>query len=231
MPKTPINYQDTIIYKICCNDLNIPYIYVGHTTNFVKRKAKHKSTSCNINSKMYNFKVYQTIRENGNWENWSMIKIEDYPCSDKLEALKRERFWYETLNADLNDVIPFRSKEEVKINNKLYRQKNSEHLKENYKNYRQAHLDKIKTYEKKYRDENKERILKRDRDYYYNNREQKLKYYHENKHINNMKRQEDRKQNIEKYRNRDKLYDFKRRNKTKYNKVMKELVKISNKST
>ena len=65
MPKTLINYQDTIIYKICCNDLNVKYVYVGHTTNFVKRKCNHKSDCNNNNSKSYDLKVYQTIRDNG----------------------------------------------------------------------------------------------------------------------------------------------------------------------
>ena len=55
MPKTLINYQDTIIYKICCNDLNVKYVYVEHTTNFIKRKAIHKSSCNNSGGKQYNF--------------------------------------------------------------------------------------------------------------------------------------------------------------------------------
>ena len=38
MPKKEINYQNTIIYKIRCKDLNIKDVYVGHTTNFIQRK-------------------------------------------------------------------------------------------------------------------------------------------------------------------------------------------------
>ena len=105
------NFQNTIIYKLCCLDLNVPYVYVGYTTNFVKRKAKHKYNCHSKELKKYNLKVYQTIRENGGWENWCMVKVEDYACNDKLDATKRERYWYETLNADLNAIIPFRSKE------------------------------------------------------------------------------------------------------------------------
>jgi hypothetical protein len=41
MPKKNINFSKTIIYKIVCNDLTITDVYVGHTTNFIKRKAKH----------------------------------------------------------------------------------------------------------------------------------------------------------------------------------------------
>ena len=69
MPKTLINYQDTIIYKICCNDLNVKYVYVGHTTNFIKRKAVHKCCCNNMNSKGHNLKVYKTIRKYGGWKN------------------------------------------------------------------------------------------------------------------------------------------------------------------
>ena len=114
MPNYILDYQNTMIYKICCNDLNVPYIYVGHTTSFIKRKAKHKSNCNNSNGRMYNLKVYQTICENGGWKNWSMIKVEDYSCSDKLEATKRERYWYEFLNADLNVRTPYINKEEIK---------------------------------------------------------------------------------------------------------------------
>jgi hypothetical protein len=34
MPKTNIDYSNSIVYKIVCNDLNILFCYVGSTTNF-----------------------------------------------------------------------------------------------------------------------------------------------------------------------------------------------------
>ena len=43
MPRKEINYQKTIIYKIVSKDLNFTDVYVGHTTNFTKRKENHKS--------------------------------------------------------------------------------------------------------------------------------------------------------------------------------------------
>jgi predicted GIY-YIG superfamily endonuclease len=63
MPRTPINYQNTVIYKIVCNDLNIKDLYVGHTTDFTKRKCCHKTRCGNINGKHYNYKVYDYIRK------------------------------------------------------------------------------------------------------------------------------------------------------------------------
>ena len=42
MPKVEIDYTQTTIYKICCNDTAITDIYVGSTTNFANRKYGHK---------------------------------------------------------------------------------------------------------------------------------------------------------------------------------------------
>ena len=103
MPKKNIDFSKTIIYKIVCNDLNITDVYVGHTTNFINRKARHKTNCNNINGKAYNFKIYNTIRNNGGWLNWSMIEIENYLCNDINEACARERYWYELLNGYQNN--------------------------------------------------------------------------------------------------------------------------------
>jgi predicted GIY-YIG superfamily endonuclease len=55
MPKTPMLYENTVIYKIVCNDLTITEIYVGHTTNFTKRKYKHKHDCKTKMNKKYVF--------------------------------------------------------------------------------------------------------------------------------------------------------------------------------
>ncbi len=107
-----INYSKTIIYKIVCKDLNITEGYVGHTTNFIKRKNKHKNNCLKHFYEKHNCKIYQFIRENGNWENWDMIEIEKYPCNDANEARARERYWYEILNSKLNSVKPLLTMDE-----------------------------------------------------------------------------------------------------------------------
>jgi hypothetical protein len=181
MPRLPINYQNTIIYKIVCNDLEIKDLYVGHTTNFTERKRTHKKSCNNKNSKQYNFKVYQIIRANGDWNNWSMIEIEKYPCNDFNEASARERYWYEELQAKLNTCVPNRSKKEyrkenknkIAVQTKLYYNENKEQFKE-YKienkeqikeyqreyqiQYRKEKKDKIKEYIKHYIEKNKDKI-------------------------------------------------------------------------
>jgi len=106
MPKSDIDYYNTIIYKITCTDPNIKHIYVGHTTNFVQRKYSHKQTCNNIKSPYYNFKLYKTIRENGNWSNWEMVIVNFYNCKDHLEARQKEQEYYISLNANLNSIEP-----------------------------------------------------------------------------------------------------------------------------
>ena len=114
MPRTNTNYNNNVIYKIVCNDLNIKDLYVGHTTNFIKRKSQHKDNCSNTKDKHYNMNVYKVIRDNGGWINWSMLEIEKYPCSDCNEARTRERYWVETLLPNLNKNIPNRTDKEYK---------------------------------------------------------------------------------------------------------------------
>ena len=167
MPKKIIDFSKTIIYKIVCNDLIITDVYVGHTTNFIKRKAHHKSNCNNINRKEYNFKIYNSIRNNGGFENWSMIEIEKYPCNDINEASARERYYYELLNANLNTNCPARNKKEY---GKKYRENNKDKIQE----YRENNKDKIQEYYENNKDKFKE---------YYENNKDKIKGIRETRYI------------------------------------------------
>jgi hypothetical protein len=167
MPKIAMDYSRTIIYKIVCNDVNIKDLYVGHTTNFVKRKNCHKSNCNNINTKHYNIYAYQFIRNNGGWDNFSMIIIEKYNCNDKLEACKRERYWIEKLNATLNKVIPSRIKKEY---NKEYYDNNKSNLLEQHKTYYENNKIKLLEQKQNYYEDNKSKILEQRKIYRENNR-------------------------------------------------------------
>ena len=176
MPTESIDYSKTIIYKLCCKDLSITDIYIGHTTNFTQRKRQHKYR---CNSSNDNFKVYPFIRDNGGWDNWDMVMLEEFSCENQLQATSRERFWMEQLNPTLNMVLPHRTKQEyqnseknkqsLKIyyeNNKveiykkqkLYNEKHKEELKEYFKNYRNLHHEQLREQNKVYREQNKEKI-------------------------------------------------------------------------
>jgi hypothetical protein len=133
MPKIATDYTKTIIYKFVCNDLSITETYVGHTTNFIKRKCSHKKDCNKEGGKSYNLKLYQTIRANGGWDNWSMIEICKYPCSSNEEARAEERRHYELLNATLNSQKPYFILQEYQDNNKKHIQKYQQEWRNNNK--------------------------------------------------------------------------------------------------
>jgi hypothetical protein len=88
MPKIAVDYSNTIIYKIYCKDENVKDVHVGHTTNFSKRKWKHKNNVMNPNAS--NLKIYNIIRANGGWSNWNMVEIAKYNCLNATEAKMKE---------------------------------------------------------------------------------------------------------------------------------------------
>ena len=157
MPKVPMDYTKCCIYKIEHND-DESLVYVGHTTNFDKRKTQHKSNCKNDNGKHYNFKVYQMIRENGGWEKFLMLEVEKYPCADKREAERRENEVMKELKASMN------------TNKSFITQEMSEYHKEYHTNYYELHKLKIKERSKEYKKNNKLKIQERDKDYRDNNK-------------------------------------------------------------
>lgn len=182
MPKLPTDYSKTIIYKICCNDENIKDIYIGHTTDLVKRRYCHKSSCNNENKKHYHCKLYKCIRDNGNWNNWSIVAIEEFPCENAIQARIRERYWLETLKATLNKNIPSRTgkerccvrykenKEYSLQKQKEYYEKNRESVLEYLKQWRLKNIEKTKKLNIEWRKENKEYKSKSDKEYYEKNK-------------------------------------------------------------
>jgi hypothetical protein len=152
MPKKDMDYSKTIIYKIVCNDITITDCYIGHTTNFIKRKYQHKHSCINEIDHNYYYYVYQFIRENGGWENWCMIQIEEFSCNNLNEACARERHWIETLKATLNKQIPNGTKKE-------WREKHKIEMQEYQKQYRINNLELKKDNDKLYYQQNKDKLL------------------------------------------------------------------------
>ncbi len=145
MPRTPIDYSKTLIYKLVHNeDYDNANIYIGSTTDFIKRKNSHKSCCNSEKQKGYNEKKYQYIRENGGWNEWNMIEIEKFLCNDKREAEAREEYWRCHFNSQLNMRKAYITDVEKKEWDKEY-----------YKNNK----DKILKYSKEYKEQNKDKIL------------------------------------------------------------------------
>lgn len=170
----PYKYDNGIIYKLCCRDVNVTDIYIGSTIGFTVRENAHKTSCNNKNAKQYNSKLYQFIRNNGGWDNWDMIIIEQTEFKNSLELHKRERYYMDTLHSTLNVNIPSRTASEYYKNTnyetqKRYMLKNKESIRLQRKEYlRQYHIN------------NKERI----RQYKINNKEHLRQYIRQYK-INN----------------------------------------------
>jgi len=133
-----MSYQNSIIYKIECNDTKIKECYIGSTVDFAMRGRRHKH-----NCKRSNSKVYKFIRENGGWKNWSMKSIINYPCNSKSELHIKEQEIIKSYHNTLNMVSAFRS-----IEDKI----------EYFKQYYIDNAEKKKEYDKKYNIDNAEKI-------------------------------------------------------------------------
>ena len=143
MPRIPINFENCVIYKIVCNDLNVKELYVGSTTDFPKRKSQHKKSCNNENDKGFNFKLNEMIRQHGGWDNWTMLEIEKYSCVDSNEARTRQRYWLEKLNAELNMINPIRTKEDDRKSAKIYRENHKDVVQRRKLKYYEKNKDKI----------------------------------------------------------------------------------------
>ena len=134
MPKKPIDYNKTTFYKIVCKDLNIKDCYVGHTTDFRRRKHQHKRTCYDkTDTSHYNIYLYDFIRNNGGFDNFEMIEISTECIANSLEARRKEREYVEQLNATLNKIKPVITEEEHIEYQHQYYSSNKEHLLLKYK--------------------------------------------------------------------------------------------------
>ena len=170
MPKLPIDHSNTIIYKLVKNDdYDNVNIYIGSTTDFIRRKNAHKTVCCNEKSKGHNDKKYQYIRDNGGWDNWNMIEIEKYPeCNDGNEARAREEYRKCHFNAQLNTKRAYITVEQKKQYGIEYYKEYYEKNKDKYLEYREDNKDNILKQRKQYYETHKDKILENMKTYYNN---------------------------------------------------------------
>ena len=132
-----------VVYKISFKDCD--EFYIGSCVDLHKRKNGHKHNCFNEKRKDYNYKLYQFIRENYEWEDVIFEILEEYEnVSDKLQLRKIEQTFMDKLKPTLNKYKAHQSKEE-----------NKEKLKEAHKIYYQENKEKLKEAIKIYREENK----------------------------------------------------------------------------
>lgn len=173
---TEKDYSKTVMYGIKCKDDTHEPKYIGSSRDFNKRRNKHKYDCNNPNSKRYTSKLYQHIRENGGWDNWTIYQIETYPCTSKEECEARERYWFDTLKPTLNKNRPRLNDTEVYRYqfDSNYREKQKQRERDKYSKNQDYRLYKV------------DKALRR----YYDNRDElkakALKRYHDKKNENNV---------------------------------------------
>ena len=165
-----------IFYKITCEDCP-DYIYIGLTKSFRSRKYQHKSNTNKKNNKLYN-----KIRENGGWDNWSMNIIDEGNDLTFLQARIKEEELRIKYNGNLNSNKAYTTEEDNKEKAKEYYENNKEKRREYLENNKEYYKEKRKEYYKeKKREHNKEYY----KEYYQNNKEkikeQKREYYKKKK--------------------------------------------------
>ncbi len=153
------DYSKGVIYKLICKDVNVKEIYVGSSLNMKQRKKYHKE-----DTKKKNTPVYKFIKENGGFDNWSMIWIKDYPCNSKRELEAEEDKIMRELNAELNTNNAIHN-----IQKRIdYLEKNKEKRKKQIQEYTKTHKEDKKKYDKEYR----EKHINKKKEYYENNKEE-----------------------------------------------------------
>jgi predicted GIY-YIG superfamily endonuclease len=100
------DYSKGVIYTIKTGD----NLYVGSTTDFMRRKSQHKHIIFNENNPMYNSNLYRKIRENNGLYDIEIYK--QFPCNNNKELRIEEEQIKKYLNADLNNNRCYQTLEE-----------------------------------------------------------------------------------------------------------------------
>ena len=85
---------------------------VGHTNN-VSNRIDYIAKECsNMKCSAYNSPINQFLRGNGGWDNFKLVVIGNVSCHTLLEVLQHKRIHFQTHNANLNTIVPSRTKQE-----------------------------------------------------------------------------------------------------------------------
>lgn len=145
-------YNNGKIYKIVDNTDN--NIYIGSTCQkYLSRRLAGHRADYNKYKNIKNLTSFKILKNN----NYYIELIENYPCSDRYELEKRERFYIENNNC-VNKAIPTQTKKE-------YMDKYINNNRNEINNKKKIHYEK-----------NKEKLL-----------DEKKEYYQKIKHIKNQK--------------------------------------------
>ena len=133
-----VNYSLGKIYKIVCNTSGLVYIGSTCEPRLCTRLARHviEFKTKKRNPIKYIYVSSHEIIQN---ENYDIILIENYPCDNKDDLHRRERYFIETMDC-VNMIIPKREKGERIEVHREYNNKNRDEI--NRKNLIHYHENK-----------------------------------------------------------------------------------------
>jgi len=113
--------------------------YIGSTKDFNDRKTDHKNDCYNVNHRNHNYRVYQFVRDNGGWNNFTMEKL--YDVKDDENRFEKEQEYMDMYKPSLNQKRAFGMDMEVrkmnkKKNDRDYFLNNREKINEHHRDYR-----------------------------------------------------------------------------------------------
>tara|TARA_R100000541_G_C1864188_1_gene79754 strand:- start:27 stop:602 length:576 start_codon:yes stop_codon:yes gene_type:complete len=149
------DYQKAKIYKLYSVS-NEELVYYGSTIETLSSRLSGHIRSYK-NRKNLSSKLVLDA------EDYKMELIENYPCANKQQLIKRESEYIKN-NICVNITIPCRTKKE-------YYEDNREKFLESAKVYRENNKEKIAECKKKHKAKNKEKISEQRKEYYENNKE------------------------------------------------------------
>ena len=161
------DFSNSIIYHIRHMESK-EVVYVGSTTNFFIRKAKHKYL-WNKEGNHFTFPIYCHIRNNGGFDCFEVIPIQSLKLENKTQLLIAEQ-----VEIDKHQTLVNRNKahitiEELKEYYKKWRKEHKAEIKEiaeKKKQYYQEHKAEIKEKAKLYNQDHKEEIAEKKKQYY-----------------------------------------------------------------
>ena len=146
-----INYQNGKIYRIVCNITGKQYIGSTAEPTLARRLSKHVGYyKYHLKGKGNNMTSFKILENN----DYAIILIENYPCNNKDELHKRERYFIESMDC-VNIIIPFREKNET---DKLKYKNNKEIILNKRRDYYVKNSEAIKKRVQEYAEKNKDKI-------------------------------------------------------------------------
>jgi hypothetical protein len=170
---TTNRYGNGKIYKLV-NDVD-DEIYVGSTCLSLSKRLHYHRNAKTTRSQI---KIYSHLNNIG-WERVKIVLIEECPCENKEQLLRRERYWIENLKATLNTHMPSRTYKQYYEEHKtviieharMYYQQNKERYHQQSKQRWQNTKEIQQQKSKEWREKNRDTLRQKKQEYYQNHRD------------------------------------------------------------